>query len=255
MLRVSSLSQLKYLSVSMQLRIRNHLTSNSTIGPPSASSTTWPKLPVLISCTQLTRLQSTHQTRKRFTEKPFCIWYTIWRRLVTLDSSSSLIQERGSNASVMLISLDFGTRCSHWSILALPSHKAAGSSSMPVAESLGPQNFNLKLHSLLLRPNTLLCPRHYVMSFQSWVYCRKWGSANFKSLAPNPTCIARYLKTTPGLLNWLGCPNYILAPSTSTYATITFVSMFGRDSSRSFPTTRKNKSPIPLQSLWHKNEF
>ncbi len=152
----------------------------------------------------------------------------------------------------MLTSWDFGTRRSHQSILALPSHEAAGSFSLLVALCLGPPNFNLRLHSPLPRLSTLLCPKHYVMSFQSWACYRKWGSANFKSFALNPTCIARYLTSTKGLLNWLGCPSYNLKPSTSMCVTITFVNMFGRDLSRSFPSTLKNKSPMLLQSLWHK---
>ncbi len=121
---------------------------------------------------------------------------------------------------------------------------------MPVALSLGLPNFNLKLHSLLPKLSTLLCLKHCVMSFQSW----KWGTANLKSFALNPMCIARYLRTIQGLLNWLSYPSYDLAQSTSMCATITFVNMSGRerDSSRSFPSTPKNKSPMLFRSLWHR---
>ena len=82
----------------------------------------------------------------------------------------------------------------------------------------GLPNFYLKLRSLLLRPNTLLCHKHYVTSFRSWTCYRKWGSKTTKSFAPNFMCTARNLRTTRLLWNLPDFQNYTQEPSTSMFA-------------------------------------
>ncbi len=58
-----------------------------------------------------------------------------------------------------------GTRNLPLSTPVLPSHEAVGLFSMPDVLYVGPPSFNLKLHFLQLKPNTLLCPCPYVTSY------------------------------------------------------------------------------------------
>ncbi len=61
---------------------------------------------------------------------------------------------RDSSAIAMQTSWLTGTRNLPLLTLVLPSHEAAGLSSMPDVLSVGPPSFNLKLHFPQLKPNT-----------------------------------------------------------------------------------------------------
>ncbi len=73
--------------------------------------------------------------------------------------------------------------------------EVAGSFSMLDAPSLGPPNFNPKLHSPPPKLSTLQCHKLCGTSFLSWDYCRKWGSKVSRFFALNLMCIARCLNT------------------------------------------------------------
>ncbi len=202
-----------------------------------------------IKLLSIRRIQDSHM------EKPFSIRFATWRRLAILDSSSRLIPQRVSSAIVTLIFLDFGTRNSHQWIPVQPSHEVDGLSSTQDALFPGLPNFNLKLHFFPPKPSTLLCHRHYAMSFQSWTCYRKWGSEISKSFAPSLMCTARYSRTTLVLWNSQGFPNYTQGPSTSMFAIIIFASMCARVLSRYSLSTPKTRLLTYLPSLWHKTTF
>jgi len=155
----------------------------------------------------------------------------------------------------MLTSPEIGARHLRQWTLAPPSQEVAGSFSMLDAPSLGPPNFNPKLHSPPPKLNTLQCHKRWGTSFLSWDYCRKWGSEVSRFFALNLMCIARCLKTTPEPLNWQGFPSFALGPSTSMCVTIIFVNMYARDSSRSSLWTPRIKLPMHSPSLWHRMIF
>ncbi len=159
---------------------------------------------------------------------------------MTLESSSRLTQPRDSNAIVTLIFLDFGTRNSRQWILVQPSHEVGGSSSMQDAPFPGLPYFNLKLHILPPKLSTLLCPRHYATSFQSWTCYRKWGSENSNSFVTSLMYTARYLRTTLALWNSQGFPNYVQGPSTSMFAIIIFCKHVCKGLIKIFPIDTKD---------------
>ncbi len=160
------------------------------------------------------KLLSTCQTPYSHMEKLSSTWYATWRRRPTYNSGSSLIPRKASSATVMRISQEIGTGNSHPLIPVPPSHKAGGSSSIQDAPSHGPPNFSLKLHCLLPRLSTSLCHKHYMTSFPSWLYYRKWGSKTSRSFASNLMSTAKYLKTMQEPWNSQGFQSYIQGPST-----------------------------------------
>ncbi len=179
------------------------------------------------------KLPSIHLIQGHHTERQSFTWFIFWRRLVIWAFISSLIPARVSNATVMLTSQDCGTRHLRLWILAPLSHKVVGSFSMQDAQSLGPPNFNPKLHSPPPKLSTLQCHKLWGTSFLSWDYCRKWGIEVSRFFALNLMCIARFLKTTLAPSNWQGFPSSNLRPSTSMFVTIIFVNMWERVSLRS----------------------
>ncbi len=118
----------------------------------------------------------------------------------------------------MQTSQDCGARNLHRWTWVLPSHKVVRSSYMQDALSLGPPNFNLRLHCTLHH-------KPYVTSFLSWGCCRKWRSKISWFFVPSPMCIAKSLKTSLVPSRWQGFLTFALGPSTSTYAIIIFVTM------------------------------
>ena len=155
----------------------------------------------------------------------------------------------------MLITQDCGTRHLRLWTLAPPSHKVVGSFSMQDALSLGPPNFNPKLHSPPPKLSTFQCHKLWGTSFLSWDYCRKWVSKVSKFFAMNLMCIARFLRTTLVPSNWQDCPSFALGPSTSMCVTIISVSMFERVSSRSSLSILRIRLPMPSPNCWHKTIF
>ncbi len=126
---------------------------------------------------------------------------------------------------------------------------------MQDALSLGPPNYNPKLHCLLLKLSTMKCHKLYLTSFLSWDYYRKWGSEISRFFVSSPTCIARSLTTTQAPSNWQGFPSFALEPSTSTYDTIIFANMCGRGLSQNSPLTPRIRLLMLLPSSWHKTIF
>ena len=75
------------------------------------------------------------------------------------------------------------------------------------------------------------------------------------SYVPSPMCTARFLKTILAPSNWQGYQNFALGPSTLTYATIIFVNMYARDSSRSSLWTPRTRLLTHSPNPWHKMTF
>ena len=120
------------------------------------------KLNYVAKTTRPNIMYGTHQTAKYSLDprdSHFSIWFATWRKLAKCWAWS---HER-FRTIVTPISLDFGTRSlCQWTPVQ-PSHKVDWlSSSMQDALFPGLPNFNLKLRSLLLRPNTWLCHKHYM---------------------------------------------------------------------------------------------
>ena len=72
---------------------------------------------------------------------------------------------------------------------------------------------------------------------------------------PNPMCTVRSLKTILVPSTWQGFPSIAIGPSTLTCATIIFVNMCKRDSSRSSLSTSRTKLLMLSPNPWHKMTF
>ncbi len=200
--------------ICMPSRKNLHSISTSTISLWSASSTIWLKPLIPTSCMPHIKLPSIHLIQGHHMERQSFTWFTIWRRLMSWAYFSSLIPTKVLNATAMLNSQDCGTRHLRQLTLVPPSHDLVGSSSMQVTLSLGPPNFNPKLHSTPPKLSTLQWHKLWGTSFLSWDYCRKWGSKISRFFAPSLMCLARLLKTTLAPLNWQGSPSFALGLST-----------------------------------------
>jgi hypothetical protein len=104
---------------------------------------------------------------------------------------SSLIPPRVLSATVMQTSQGCGTRHLHLWTPVLPSNKVVGSFSMQDALSLGPQNFNLKLHWPLLKLSIAMsqavCDVIPIMGL-----LQEMRDEISRFFVPSPTCIARF---------------------------------------------------------------
>jgi hypothetical protein len=157
----------------MHSRMNMCLISNSTTGLWKASSTTWLRILVLTSCMLHIKLPSTQQIQGNCMARQ--TFYLICYLKKTCDLGLHFKPDPNKRFECYCDE-DFSGL---WNkALApvnptLPSHKVVGSSSMQDALSLGPPNFNPKLHFPQLRLSTLQCPIFYVKSFLSLGCCRK----------------------------------------------------------------------------------
>ncbi len=105
-----------------------------------------------------------------------------------------------------------GTRHLHLWTPVLPSHEVVGTFSMQDALSLGPPNFNPKLHCPLLKLSTLQCHKLYVTSFLSWDYYSQMREQDFKVLCTKPYVYCKVFEDNSGTLKLARLP--MLRPRT-----------------------------------------
>ncbi|KAL7502099.1 hypothetical protein ACHAXN_000175, partial [Cyclotella atomus] len=99
-----------------------------------------------------------------------------------------------------------------------------------------PAGFRHKWPCLPPRQNTSLSARLFATSSRLWSCLTRCGVKATKSCATSRSFTARCSRTTPVPSNSLVCPSFVLERNTLTRATITFVSTYGKVSSRSFPS-------------------
>ena len=84
---------------------------------------------------------------------------------------------------------------------------------------------------------------------------QEMNDQEFKVLCADPQEYCKILKTILAPLSWLGFPSYTLGPNTSMYATITFVNMGARGSSKYPLLIPRTRLLMLSPSPWHKKTF